>query len=462
MKKYILAYVSALLMVGCQNESVRFEIDSLPDELHLQVSSEHTSLNPALPGDTAIFFTWQWAQPTKEITGYTYYFKMDRMDNQFETSIPRMALEGDSCLAFTHKQFNKYMEEWGIKPGELTWLEAEIIAIPEGLDHYVKPMISKTTFSVTGYASTLFAVGSAVPGEGTTPSFQLNKEPGAGAYGYTGHLLPGELRFVDQATENGYQYCSVTIAREGWYVLHVNTESRQVEMYEPLYLVGDAAPSGWNLRKAVQMTNVTPSRLTWTGVLNAGELKFACNAPSGLFEDPFYQAEADHMTAEGTTATWFNNTADTELDYKWYVEYAGIYTIDIDLDAATVTFTFDGGLDDLPYQNVYIVGSAMPCGWDIGSPETMTYDFMAAEKGTFTWTGTVTDGELKFSLDKDPSWGGEWIMAPEAGASITPVCTGVYSPNGSPDNKWVVKYSESGEYTITVNVYTYQVTFTKH
>lgn len=463
MKKYILACVSTLLLWGCQNESVRYEIDSLPDEMHLQVSQEHTALNPALPGDTAVVFTWDWAPTTADVTGYTYYFKMDRMDNRFETSIPRMALEGDNRLAFTHKQFNSFLEEWGVKPGERTWLEAEVIAMPEGLDHYVKPMISKVSFSVTGYASTLYGVGSAVPPSAAlVPSFLLDKEQGAGAYSWKGHLLAGELHFVDHLGEAGYEYCSVTIAREGWYVLSVNTESRHVEYYEPLYLVGDAAPTGWNLKKAEQMTNLTSSHLTWRGVLSEGELKFACNAPSGLFEDPFYQAEEDRTLAEGTTALWFNNTKDVTLDYKWYVEYNGIYTIDVDLDAATVSFTFEGGLDDLPYQHVYIVGSAVPCGWNIGSPETMTYDFMATEKGTFTWTGMLSDGELKFSLDKDPSWGGEWIMAPEAGAAISPVSNGVYSPDGSPDNKWVVKYAESGEYTITVNVYTYQVTFLKH
>ena len=50
------------------------------------------------------------------------------------------------------------------------------------------------------------------------------------------------------------------------------------------------------------------------------------------------------------------------------------------------------------YSEVFITGSALPCGWTEHNPEVMTP--VEGQSGVFTWTGRVVPGEFKFLLTK--------------------------------------------------------------
>lgn len=61
-----------------------------------------------------------------------------------------------------------------------------------------------------------------------------------------------------------------------------------------------------------------------------------------------------------------------------------------------------GSVKDEVYNEMYLVGSAAPCGWSNANPETMTKQ----EDGILVWTGFLKKGEFKFLLKKntwDPS-----------------------------------------------------------
>ena len=121
--------------------------------------------------------------------------------------------------------------------------------------------------------------------------------------------------------------------------------------YETIWLVGDAAPGGWSLDDAVPMAKdeSNPYVMTWTGTLNAGELKFTCDrssdwngawfmsaengaAPTGQEEKAlFIDKKSDALKAQYLTTDIMN------VDNKWKIAEAGTYNITLNQLTETIT-----------------------------------------------------------------------------------------------------------------------------
>lgn len=450
-----------LVMVGCKNSSPYYTIPQLDDTMGLRPSSENVVLDAKLSDSTAVVFSWTYPSLQHGAKSYEYSFKMDLAGNQFQTSIPKMALAGDNTLSLTHKQINDWLEGWGIKAGQPTQLEAEVIAMPRGTDYYVKPMVSVTTLTVVGYANSLFMIGSATPvGNRYESALPMEKTPGLDAFGWTGTLKAGEIRFLSEQSTMAVEYGRFAIPREGCYSLNYNRSENILTWFEPLFLIGSATEGGWNLGATTPMNIDRYPMLTWTGLLNEGEFKFACHPQSGLFEDAFYKADMENAPAEGTQIMVFDPDG-SAADNKWLVTEAGIYTLTVDMTALTVTFDRDHSMDDLPVKAVWLCGSATPSGWDTPFPEKMSYDF-SAPKGTFVWTGNLKAGEIKFPCNSS-QYEGAFYLADDFDMSVTPDQT--YRVNyfaqtdGVDDKKWVIQ--EGGNYKIILNVLDNTVKFVK-
>ena len=119
--------------------------------------------------------------------------------------------------------------------------------------------------------------------------------------------------------------------------------------YGMIYLIGDATSAGWTLDNAVPMTATDdPYVFTWTGSLNAGELKFTCDkqadwngawfmsatngaAPTGQTEQMlFLDKSSDACKAQ------YLDVAVTGIDNKWKLTEAGTYTITLNQLEETV------------------------------------------------------------------------------------------------------------------------------
>gem|GEM_PF-1395382 len=110
-----------------------------------------------------------------------------------------------------------------------------------------------------------------------------------------------------------------------------------------------------------------------------------------------------------------------------------------------------------PYDSLFMIGSATPAGWNIGSQIAMT-----KSGSSFTWDGTLIAGELKFPAFSGSDWcGGDWILAEEAGQPVENAAGYTIFENGcasdAQDFKWTV--TTAGEYKITVNLESETVTF---
>lgn len=486
MKKLLYIALAAVSLIACKPESVRVEIPSLADEMHIRSSVERVQLRQASSADTAVVFSWDIPALKEGISGYEYYFKMDVSGNGFATSITPMSVDGGNTVAFTHKQINEMLEKWNITAGTWAAIDAEVIAAPQGTDHYIKPMLSTVTFEAMGYAGILYVAGSATAaGSDYTKALAMTKMAGQDTYTWTGVLEQGELVFVSDKSDDTPAYgmgddaytlkyseavqdaTPFTIDRAGYYTLTASINLLTLAYNEPLYLFGSATQGGWTLADATPMTQLTAHTLTWNGILSAGELKFLCepDVAQRRFDGAFYMATAENTPAEGTTDMLF--AAEGSPDQKWVVPSAGMYQIDVDLAQRSVTFTRDADFDLLPYKEIWIWGDGTPAGWNYPFHEKFVYT-PSLGRGMFVWTGELyanegTEKALKFPLYDGTNNNADspFLMALEPWTQIE---SGVeyamqYVPKGSPDNKWVV--TDPGKYKVTIDVLSLTVKFEK-
>ena len=120
--------------------------------------------------------------------------------------------------------------------------------------------------------------------------------------------------------------------------------------YSTIALVGDATPNGWDLANATDMTPTeSPYIFTWTGTLNAGELKFTCDKQSDWGGAWFLASKADaEPTGQAERMLFVDKSSSTfkdqyltvnvgDVDQKWKITSSGTYTITLDQLHETVT-----------------------------------------------------------------------------------------------------------------------------
>ncbi|GAB6123717.1 SusF/SusE family outer membrane protein [Dysgonomonas termitidis] len=125
-----------------------------------------------------------------------------------------------------------------------------------------------------------------------------------------------------------------------------------------LYIIGGAAPNGWNAGDATEMKPVTntPKAFSWTGALSTGELKFITTLGEFL---PSYNK------GENETKLVLRET-DNDQDDKFVITEGGTYTIKVNLISMTVSITRGEGPE---FTELWFVGN--PSGWSF---KPMTVD----------------------------------------------------------------------------------------
>lgn len=224
------------------------------------------------------------------------------------------------------------------------------------------------------------------------------------------------------------------------------TQESEVEFdvtpYKPvsttLYMIGGAAPAGWSADNAEAMTRTSAGIFTWTGTLNAGELKFITTL--GQFWPAYVRDGSD---ASNGKIRYFENEPDNSLDLKFNVEAAGGYKVDVDL--LNLTFSIEeADVTEPPYDQIYFVGNMTGWGF-IKMNQDSSNPFVFKYGAEFT-----VGGEFKFAT-ADGSWENMY-KATEENAALT--STGVEFVSGySPDNKWYMKDEEVGKaYKIALDI----------
>ena len=143
-----------------------------------------------------------------------------------------------------------------------------------------------------------------------------------------------------------------------------------VTTYQPvtttLYLIGDAAPSGWSADNATAMERTDNGQFTWTGKLNTGSFKFITTLGEFL---PSYNRDA--TAEEGLKLTY--RTSGDQPDEQFTISKEATYIVKANLLDLTLTLT---ETEDIGwrYEEFFIVGSFTGNnGWGFEAPVSYTH-----------------------------------------------------------------------------------------
>jgi hypothetical protein len=127
----------------------------------------------------------------------------------------------------------------------------------------------------------------------------------------------------------------------GVYKITLNTREMKIDIvpftaFPMIYLVGSATPNGWDIANATPMTAGSNAyKFTWTGTLNAGELKFTCDKQSD-WNGAWFLASQAGMEPTGDVEPMIFNFPGAGADNKWNITSADTYTIELDQLQETV------------------------------------------------------------------------------------------------------------------------------
>ena len=219
---------------------------------------------------------------------------------------------------------------------------------------------------------------------------------------------------------------------------YLGDKEQEPVVFEPietdvLYLVGEAAPSGWNIDAPTQIEKKSKYIFEYEG-----ELKDI------VFKD--------------------------SPDDKWVVEDAGNYRLTFDLEHGTVNAEYLGeagggdepGGDNEPIETetLFMIGDATPNGWSMDNASEFTKD--ANNPYVFTWTGNLNEGNMKACLVKDGTFSCPFLRPskPDVEISSAGVAASDFVFTTEPDDKW--KITEAGNYTITFDLEHWTISVVKN
>lgn len=480
----LLALVSVLFLWGCQDD-LEIEIEN-GELVTLTASSNSLVLNQVESFNTAITFSWTTGSNQGTGASISYTLEIDKAGNDFASAkvydFGNQVYEKELSV----KDLNDMLGElWSVQPGATTDMEARVTVkvASESVADDVSSVVSFTVQTYEPVSESLYIVGDATPsGWNIAEAVELipdNDEPWV--FVYEGQLTSGNFKFAvnrDESWSQDFYSQDPTdstrmVFNEGgsgddiqWeitegspYVITVDLLDLTISMekqvgpaYAELYIVGDASPSGWNIASPEAFTQDSddPFVFTYEAVLVPGELKFSTFQGDWCDSDWLVASQAD-QSLEATDYVIIHGCEGD--DFKWRVteETAGRYLITINLFDETVEFE---------KVDLYIIGDGGPNGWNIGTPEPMTY-----VDGIYYFNGELgadnPEGEFKISKFVGDWCNGDWINAATENQSLSNTDYIITHGCEGPDNKWKLVSGDAGTYEITVDLENEVMTITK-
>lgn len=221
--------------------------------------------------------------------------------------------------------------------------------------------------------------------------------------------------------------------------------------YLNLFLIGDAAPNGWDMGRAILLTRTEGSleQFTWTGELKAGGFRFICQNTDGRWWpgyacDPASSPEVTVPSYKGKLAL-YESEPSSDKDIKFNITTPGTYTIA--LNTATLEMTCTLVKEGDP--ELYLIGTAAG-GW--GNSQVGAYK-MDYANGVFTWEGALNaDGQLRFVTAVGSFWPG-YARDGSQGGKVK-----YFTENPPADEDLSFDIVHGGTYRIMVNPETLDIT----
>ena len=464
---YNVVLLVSLLTVGLFSSCEQ----NLPDNivkagaLALSASKTTIELNQKNSSNEAISLTWTTGTNHGTGASISYVLQIDKKGNNFTNAITEDMGKGIYVKSFTVGELNdSLLNRWVSTPGTETELEARVISTV-----YSTPSVNDTSAVITILATpyqpvskTLYLYGSASPkGTDLNNALALTPQSDPTVFVYQGSLAVGTFKFIttkgqllpsynkgDDSTKLALRTADsqpdgqFSITEAGVYKIVVSLLDLSISYskidypaYSEIYMVGGAAPNGWDIANATKLTQSTsnPFIFTYQGVMQVGEFKFPVNRNTDWNQDMFERVDDTHM---------YLHAGGTPGDDKWTITKKGFYTITLNQLDNTIS---------IYREKLYMVGSATPIGWTITNAIQMTED--ATDGCIFTYTGPMVAGEFKFPVNRNSDWGQDMYMRTDD--------SHMYRHIGgqADDKKWTI--NAAGNYVITANLETLSISFIK-
>ena len=477
----IIILAAAMTFAGCSKDLRELDKGETALAITANCIENLSELNGASDGAS-----FAWTSGTNKGTGsaISYSVALAKAGSSFENAFVIPIGQGIYSLKYTQSELNDILrEELGLMPGVKSQVDVRIIA--DVADASVQDQNADTTISVVPFdpvSKTLYLIGDATPNGWSADKATEMKQTKVGLFTWTGKMTKGSFKFITtlgslvpsyNRNASGTEHSLVlrksfddpdeqfAITEAGSYTITADLLNLLISVtkgseppYDMIYFVGSF--TGWSFEEMTKdPTNPFIFRmgrvLDWNG---GGEFKFGTK--SGDWSNMYHPTEAS------APYTWTAVMADDTGDNKWLVPQTDCgkpYKMALDITPGSENLKMSVFV---PYAGMYMVGDATPNGWSIDNATPLT----AADPYTFTWTGTLNKGELKFTCDKQSDWNGAWFMASEEGkgfAEGTEVITFVdkhITGNGDIDRKW--KVNVAGSYTIELNQLTERMTVKKN
>lgn len=496
MKRYISNALAVLfgcsLFWACADNDYT-ELDKGNTELSITASSADVVLNEVDHSSDAMELTW--TTGTNYNTGNRITYTVELAEKGTNFANPYVAVDGETQVYSWKKnteELNTILRNtYGVKDDGRYSLEARVTANVLGMEATQTAM---TTFDVTTYTpvtGTLYITGTATGGGDDLTAAEAMTKSDNGVFSWQGKLGVGSFKFIATLGQELPSYnnngkdslvlrssadqpdSQFEVTEEHYYKIDVNLltgvlKIEQVEgiqpPYDQLFLVGEM--TDWGFEPMTQDA-LDPFLFRYGQVFEkGGEFKFG--TASGSWEN-MYKATEDNASYKNTSVEFVKGY---DPDHKWKLTDAEVgkaYKICVDIrpdKERMMMKVFE------PYEMIYLIGSAAPNGWSMDEATPMTAD--ATSPYTFTWTGTLNAGELKFTCDKQSDWNGAWFMPVANGIEPTGKTERMlfidksddelknqYPDNniGDVDYKWNIK--EAGSYSISLNQLTEEIIIKK-
>jgi len=226
-------------------------------------------------------------------------------------------------------------------------------------------------------------------------------------------------------------------------------------LFDVVYLVGGASPTGSDIVNSTPMSPGANKTFTWTGTLSPGELQFAATAIGDpIDEDDGYWFVPANNGAKPSAAAQAVNlvTGKTGLnDRSFSIVMGGTYTVVLDADAETVTFTQVPSVEHL-----WMIGNATIGGWRLDWSRKLE-----KSGNVFTLTEMLIPGEFRFYIMDSDTPPVEWsvdaqFVAPASPTIITSQAQDIaWIPPGGASVNWTMPDTPGfgrAIYKVTVDV----------
>ncbi len=477
-----MAILALVGTTGCEKE---LELDKGETPLAVSFSAESVECDQRSDAQEALQITW--TSGTNQGTGaaISYLFEMDLKGNDFQGGIKYDIGKTDSrVISFTHKELTDTLMHYfpAIPLEQFSEFEVRVTATVSSpsVPTQVSPVKVIKIAPYKWRVLNLYIIGDATPNgwDNQLATAMIRDYENISHFTWKGMLKTGEIKFNAQLgdwfpcyvrdeddpslmhyreKEEDYPDNKWKIETAGNYLIDVNLDKLTVSFtnldgevpFTTLYLVGEAAPTAIELEQSSE----DPFVFTYNGTLAAGNMLISSTtATSGCAG---YQPSGDNGL--GTTGILLIDDIGLASN-QWNIPSANKYSVELNLRENRLEIGNYVG-----YEHIWIMGSAAPGGWSWDNITEMQRD--ASNPNVFTYEGPLkaesatTPGELKFPLEIDHSFGGDFILAPQANCPMS--ANGTYFIGNQPDNKWIVPESEAGNYRITIDVENETISFVK-